>query len=184
VFWPRCAVVINARSVSPPAKTISRGSSPTYSVRTTRGGLVVTSTILTLSERWLTTQTWPLLLTPTATGSRPTATDSTWFGTPLLRLNISRWLSGVLTAYKIMPSADIANGLTWPLSKVTNAPTAGGVAGSVEGGAGTGAGAGATGSGLLSPPPPQAGSTRISTGIIILSMRIRVLAANAGIECR
>ena len=42
-----------------PAKTMSRGSSPTSSVRTTRGGVAPTSTMLTLSERWFTTHTSP-----------------------------------------------------------------------------------------------------------------------------
>ena len=55
-FWPRRAVVMKARVKLPdrsfaPAKTTSRGSSPTSSVRTTRGGDAPTSTMLTLSER-------------------------------------------------------------------------------------------------------------------------------------
>ena len=36
MFWPRCAVVMNARFRPGPANTMSRGSSPTRSVRTTR----------------------------------------------------------------------------------------------------------------------------------------------------
>ncbi len=47
---PRCAVVMNARSWLVPAKTMSLGSSPTRSVRVTRGGVDPTSTMLMLSE--------------------------------------------------------------------------------------------------------------------------------------
>jgi hypothetical protein len=52
VFWPRCAVVMNARRPPGPAKAMSRGSSPTSRVRTTwaRCG-TLTSTMLTLSDR-------------------------------------------------------------------------------------------------------------------------------------
>jgi hypothetical protein len=50
------------------------------SVRTTRGGLADTSTMLTLSERWFTTHTSPLVRAATATGSRPTATEPVWSG--------------------------------------------------------------------------------------------------------
>src|SRR5262245_42063488 len=71
---PRCAVVMNARPAPGPANTMSRGSSPTSSVRTTRGGSDATSTTLTLSDRWLTTQTSPDERAATATGSRPTGT--------------------------------------------------------------------------------------------------------------
>ena len=38
---------------------MSRGSSPTSSVRVTRGGVAATSTTLTLSDRWFTTHTSP-----------------------------------------------------------------------------------------------------------------------------
>ena len=75
-FWPRRAVVMKARSPPAPAKTMSRGSSPTSRVRVTRGGLAPTSTMLTLSERWLTTHTSVLLRAATATGSMPTSTDA------------------------------------------------------------------------------------------------------------
>jgi hypothetical protein len=50
-FCPRRAAVMNARRWFGPAKTTSRGSSPTSSVRTTRGGVAATSTTLTLSDR-------------------------------------------------------------------------------------------------------------------------------------
>src|ERR1051326_154720 len=46
---------MNARPLAAPAKTMSRGSSPTRSVRTTRR--LGTSTMLTLSESWFPTQT-------------------------------------------------------------------------------------------------------------------------------
>ena len=39
MFWPRCAVVMNARLRPGPANTMSRGSSPTSSVRDRRCGL-------------------------------------------------------------------------------------------------------------------------------------------------
>ena len=47
--WPRCAVVMNA-SPAVPANTMSRGSSPTSSVRVTRG-VPLSVTMLTLSDR-------------------------------------------------------------------------------------------------------------------------------------
>jgi hypothetical protein len=47
--WPRCAVVMKART-GEPANTISRGSSPTSSVRVTRG-VPLNVTTLMLSER-------------------------------------------------------------------------------------------------------------------------------------
>ena len=74
--WPRCAVVMKARSRAVPAKTMSRGSSPTSSVRTVRAGDVERSTIETLSDRWFTTQTSLVVRAATATGSSPTGTDS------------------------------------------------------------------------------------------------------------
>src|SRR5579862_9353933 len=78
LFWPRCAHVMKARSTPPvPANTMSRGSSPTSNVCVTCGGLVLTSTMLTLSERWLTTHTSLLLRAATAIGSIPTDTDAT-----------------------------------------------------------------------------------------------------------
>ena len=61
------AVVTKARALPGPAKTTSRGSSPTSSVRTTAP--VDGFTTRTLSERWLTTQTSVALRTATATGS-------------------------------------------------------------------------------------------------------------------
>ena len=51
VHFLRWAVVMNARSRCAPAKTISRGSSPTHKVCTTLGGLALTSTTLTLSDK-------------------------------------------------------------------------------------------------------------------------------------
>src|SRR3954467_11124623 len=63
--WPRCAVVMNAEPAVP-ANPLPRGSSPTSSVRVTCGVPVVL-TILTLSDRWLTTHTSVLLRAATAT---------------------------------------------------------------------------------------------------------------------
>src|SRR4029450_5381799 len=64
----RCAVVMKARLL---AKTMSRGSSPTSSVLVTRGGEAATSTMLTLSERWVTTHTSPSVRSATAHRSEP-----------------------------------------------------------------------------------------------------------------
>ena len=70
---------MTVRLLSGPAKTMSRGSSPTRSVRVTLGDSAppLRSTIETLSERWLTTQTVSSPATATATGSRPTITELT-----------------------------------------------------------------------------------------------------------
>jgi len=116
--WPRCAVVMKARFPEAPAKTMSRGSSPTSSVRTTRGGEAERSTMLTLSERWLTTHTSSFVRAATATGSIPTGIESTWVRPPPPTSKTSRRLSGVLTANNWPPSGDRASGRTWPLSKV------------------------------------------------------------------
>ena len=99
-FWPRRAVVMKARGEGAvasvgPAKTMSRGSSPTSSVRTTRGGSAPTSTMLTLSDRWLTTHTSPSVRAATATGSSPTGTDPTWVRPPPSTAKISSRSSGV-----------------------------------------------------------------------------------------
>src|SRR5262249_21261373 len=51
LFCPRCAVVMKARFPPIPAKTMSRGSSPTSRGRTTRGGFVPPATRPTLSQR-------------------------------------------------------------------------------------------------------------------------------------
>ncbi|TMA57360.1 MAG: hypothetical protein E6J75_07815 [Deltaproteobacteria bacterium] len=82
-FWPRRAAVMKARSWLLPANTMSRGSSPTSSVRTTRERVTSAgsiSTMLTLSERWFTTQASVrparFVRTATATGSRPTGTSA------------------------------------------------------------------------------------------------------------
>src|SRR4051812_26178627 len=75
---PGWAGVRKARFFDGPAKTMSRGSSPTHSVRVTRGadGLL-TSTTLTLSDRWFTTQTSSSERAATATGSSPTGAEPT-----------------------------------------------------------------------------------------------------------
>ena len=100
LFCPRCAVVMKARLPPGPANTMSRGSSPTRSVRTTRGGLELTSTMLTLSERWLTTQTCtPSPWAAAAIGSRPTGTEPECVRFPCASVSkISSRSSGVFTA--------------------------------------------------------------------------------------
>jgi hypothetical protein len=79
LFWPRCAVVMNAR---PLANTMSRGSSPTSNVLVTRGGDDATSTMLTLSERWFTTHTSASSRNATAHGSSPTGTEARCVSVP------------------------------------------------------------------------------------------------------
>ena len=81
-FCPRWAQVMKARLRPVPAKTTSRGSSPTSSVRVTRESVTLvgsTSTMLTLSDRRFVTHASvrpaPLVRVATATGSRPTATS-------------------------------------------------------------------------------------------------------------
>ena len=108
--WPRWAVVMKALA-GEPAKTTSRGSSPTSRVRTTRG-VPLRLTTLTLSDRWLTTQTSVLLRAATATGSRPTGTRVISCRLPLLIWKMSRVLFGVLTANSLVPSGDLASGRT------------------------------------------------------------------------
>ena len=76
--------------------------------------------MLTLSERWLTTQTSVLVRAATATGSRPTGTDAVCVRPVGPTSKISSRLSGVLTAKRRAPSGDSASGRTWPLSKVVN----------------------------------------------------------------
>ena len=66
---------MNARVPPGPPKTMSLGSSPTSRVRSTWGAAVERSTMLTLSETWLTTHTSVFVRAATATGSIPTETD-------------------------------------------------------------------------------------------------------------
>src|SRR5450432_413700 len=112
---------MKARDFPGPANTMSRGSSPTRSVRTTcaRSGWR-TSTILTLSERWLTTQTSPGRYSAMATGSSPTGTEVTGSSLRPSILKISRRLSGVFVAYRNLPSAPRVSGRTCPLSNSVN----------------------------------------------------------------
>src|SRR5205823_4853424 len=98
------------------------------SVRVTRGGTEATSTMLTLSERWFTTQTSPFERAATATGSRPTGTEPACVSPPADTAKISSRSSGVLTANSRLPSGESASGRTWPLSKVTNEAPSGGAA--------------------------------------------------------
>ena len=57
MFCPRCATVTKARLLCGPPNTISRGSSPTSSVRTTRDSSSSILTMLMLSDSKLATQT-------------------------------------------------------------------------------------------------------------------------------
>ena len=70
--------------------------------------------MLTLSERWFTTQTYSFVRAATATGSKPTMTAPRWCK-PYGRIRkTSRRLSGVLTANSVEPSGVSASGRTWP----------------------------------------------------------------------
>src|SRR5262245_46331515 len=126
-FCPRCAQVMKARFPELPAKRMSRGSSPTSRVRVTRERVTSVgsiSTMLTLSERWLTTQasTCPerFVRVATATGSSPTGTSAASVSPPELMSKMASRLSGVFTATRRFPPGAIASGRTWPLSKLTN----------------------------------------------------------------
>src|SRR3954470_21508003 len=112
--WPRWAVAMNARPA--PANTMSPGSSPTSSVRTTRGGACATSTMLTLSDTWLTTQTSPSLRTATATGSIPTLPEPSGTSPAGVTRRMSSEPLGVLATNTRAPSDDTASGRTGPLS--------------------------------------------------------------------
>src|SRR5690606_11040274 len=83
-------------------------------------GVPLTLTMLTLSDRWLTTHTSLSLRTATATGSRPTVTRPANCRPLEVTLKISSVLLGVLTAYSLVPSADMAIGRTCPLSNAKN----------------------------------------------------------------
>ena len=73
--WPRCAVVMKAR-LPPGRRRRCRAARrrPAACARRAADRLA-TSTMLTLSERWLTTHTSPSERAATATGSRPTGTE-------------------------------------------------------------------------------------------------------------
>ncbi len=81
--------------------------------------------MLTLSERWFTTQTSVADRAATATGSIPTGTEPRCTSPVLVTSKISSRSSGVLTAKSRLPSGARASGRTWPLSKVTNVALAG-----------------------------------------------------------
>src|SRR3954452_9687536 len=76
--------------------------------------------MLTLSERWLTTQTSWLFRAATATGSRPTGMELVWMSARFWTRKTSRRLSGVLTANRRGLAGDSASGRTCPLSKRVN----------------------------------------------------------------
>src|SRR5262245_6530951 len=119
--WPRCAVLMKARFPPVPANTMSRGSSPTSSVRETRGGVAARSTMLTLSERWFTTQTSVFERTAIATGSMPTGTENAGESTPPSpTLNTSSRLSWMFVTNSRVLSGDSATGRTGPLSNSMN----------------------------------------------------------------
>ena len=112
--WPRCAQATKILLPALPPTTMSRGSSPTRIVATTRAvaGLL-TSTRLTLSDRWLDTHSWLLPRAASATGSSPTATTPARARLPSPNTSkISTRLSWVLAAYSRVPSADNASGRT------------------------------------------------------------------------
>ena len=105
-----------------PANTMSRGSSPTSSVRTTRPcGRRLSSTTLTLSERWLTTQTSLSLRAATATGSRPTGRRRGARGRGLDAEDLEA-VVGRVDGEEQLAVGDSASGRTWPLSKSVNVP--------------------------------------------------------------
>ena len=83
--------------------------------------------MLTLSDRWFTTQTSPSLRAATATGSSPTGTEPSCVRLPsTATAKISSRSSGVFSAKSRSPSGESASGRTCPLSKVTNSARAGG----------------------------------------------------------
>src|SRR5580698_5222011 len=75
--------------------------------------------MLTLSERRLVTQISVFVRAATATGSRPTGTRNFTVGLPEVRSKTSSVPFGVFTAKRVVPSGEIARGLTWPLSNST-----------------------------------------------------------------
>ncbi len=109
---------MKARVPPGPPKTMSLGSSPTRSVRTTCGGVVLVSTTLTLSETWLTTQTSVLVRAATATGSTPTYTELTAVRPAAETAKTSSDELAVLATKRWVPSGERVTGRTGPLSKV------------------------------------------------------------------
>src|SRR5262249_53067052 len=85
----------------------------------------VRSTMLMLSERWLTTQTSVLVRAATATGSKPTGTEPVCVRPPASTAKISRRFAGGLTANHRVPSGVNANGRHLLLLKQTNPAYAG-----------------------------------------------------------
>ena len=80
--------------------------------------------MLTLSERWFTTQTSSFVRAATATGSMPTGTAPAGVSPPAPTSKISSVLSGVFTAKSRWPSGESATGRTCPLSNSTKDPCA------------------------------------------------------------
>src|SRR5580765_1332735 len=102
-----------------PANTISRGSSPTNSVRVTCG-VSDKWTMLTLSKRWLTTHISLSFRAATATGSIPTETRACSTSPRGVILKTSSVPLGVFTANNLVRSGDMAKGRTCPLSNSMN----------------------------------------------------------------
>ncbi len=135
----------------------------------TRGGVRSTSTTLTLSDTWLTTQTSPALRTATATGSMPTFTEPLATRPAGVTRRMSSEPFGVLATNSRAASADSATGRTGPLSNVRVAvgpPGSPGPSGGASSGGGT-----VPPSWWLSPLEPQAASAPSSTGIKVLQVR-------------
>src|SRR6266699_4580825 len=110
-----CDTATNAR---PPAKTTSAGSSPTGSVLTVVPRL--RSTMLIVSERWLTTHASESLLAATLTGSSPTGIEAQGARPPPGRtVKTSSSASGVLTTRSLPPAGVRAIGWTCDDSKLT-----------------------------------------------------------------
>ena len=90
------------------------------------GGAAARSTTLTLSERWLTTQTSVSVRAATATGSMPTGIERAWVSVPPgFTTNTSRRLSGMFVTNKREPLGESATGRTGPLSNSMNVGTGG-----------------------------------------------------------
>ena len=129
-FWPRRAVVMKARLPAGAGEDdVARLVADQQRAGDARRA-ALTSTMLTLSERWLTTQTSLLVRAATATGSMPTSTEPRGSARRRRPRRSPSRLSGVLTANSRVPSGDSASGRTCPLSNsVKAAPGCGSVAG-------------------------------------------------------
>ena len=130
-FWPRRAVVMKARVKTPPRRSARRRRCraarrrPAACARRAAAS-AATSTMLTLSDRWLTTQTSLLVRAATATGSRPTGTEPTCVSAAAVDgEDLEPVVGRVEREQPCSPSGESASGRTWPLSKVTKDASAG-----------------------------------------------------------